>query len=150
MDLSGEYVIPVSRERVWDLLNDPEVLKRCIPGCEEINQTSEDAFEAAVVLKVGPVKARFTGAVELKDKVYPESYRISGEGKGGVAGFASGGADVRLSDAEGGTLLAYTVDANVGGKIAQLGSRLIKSTSAKLAAQFFARFGEIAAQDATA
>lgn len=149
MELTGEHRIPASRERVWDLLNDPDVLGQCIPGCEEIEATGDDAFSAKVQLKIGPVKAKFNGNVELQDKVYPESYRIVGEGSGGIAGFAKGGARVHLTEeAPEETLLAYEVDAQVGGKIAQLGNRLIKSTSAKLAGQFFTKFSEIAAGDA--
>ncbi len=143
MDLSGQQLIAADRVFVWEKLNDPEILKRCIPGCETLEQQGEDAFKATVVLKIGPVKAKFSGAVELKDKVYPESYRIVGEGAGGIAGFAKGGATVRLEEKSGETLLIYDVDAQVGGKIAQLGSRLIKSTSAKLAKQFFAKFDEV-------
>ncbi len=146
MDISGEYVIPASRELVWELLNDPEVLRQCIPGCEEIQQTAEDEFSAKVVLKMGPVKAKFNGSVRLSDKNYPQSYRISGEGKGGIAGFAKGGADVLLAEVEDGTRLNYQVDAQIGGKIAQLGSRLVTSTSKKLASKFFETFCEIAAQ----
>ncbi len=146
MDISGEYFIPASRELVWELLNDPEVLRQCIPGCEEILQTAEDEFSARVVLKMGPVKAKFNGSVRLSDKNYPQSYRISGEGKGGIAGFAKGGADVLLAEVEDGTRLNYQVDAQIGGKIAQLGSRLVTSTSKKLAGKFFETFCEIAAQ----
>lgn len=148
MDISGEYLVPANRELVWELLNDPEVLKQCIPGCEEIIADGEDAFSAKVTLKIGPVKAKFSGAVTLSDKIYPQSYRISGEGKGGIAGFASGGADVRLTEAQAGTDLKYEVDAQIGGKIAQLGSRLINSTSKKLADQFFSTFVEIASERA--
>jgi len=150
LDLSGEYTIAADRELVWELLNDPEILRQCIPGCEEIEATGEDAFTAKVTLKIGPVKAKFGGSVVLSDKVYPESYRISGEGKGGIAGFASGGANVHKKEAENGTILTYSVDAQIGGKIAQLGSRLINSTSKKLAAQFFSTFCEIATERAKA
>ncbi|MCF6321555.1 MAG: carbon monoxide dehydrogenase subunit G [Rhizobiaceae bacterium] len=149
MEISGEYIIPAGRELVWELLNDPEILKQCIPGCEEITQKSEDEFSAKVVLKIGPVKAKFGGDVRLSDKVYPQSYRISGEGKGGIAGFASGGANVQLEEVEEGTRLNYEVDAKIGGKIAQLGSRLIVSTSKKLAGKFFDKFREIATQRAS-
>jgi carbon monoxide dehydrogenase subunit G len=145
MDLQGEHHLELGRERVWALLNDPEILRQCIPGCQELEANGKDGFTAKVVLKIGPVKATFSGAVDLRDKVYPESYRIVGEGKGGIAGFAKGGASVRLSPDGEGTLLTYDVDAQVGGKIAQLGSRLIASTSKKLAAQFFDRFAELAA-----
>jgi carbon monoxide dehydrogenase subunit G len=148
MDLSGEHVIPADRKTVWQLLNDPEILRQCIPGCEEVEAEGEDRFAARVVLKLGPVKAKFAGSVALEDRVYPESYRIVGEGKGGIAGFAKGAASVQLHEDGKATRLVYSVDAQVGGKIAQLGSRLIKSTSAKLADQFFTRFCEIAAANA--
>jgi carbon monoxide dehydrogenase subunit G len=149
MDLSGEYIIPATRELVWELLNDPEILKQCIPGCEEITVAGEDEFAAKVTLRIGPVKAKFSGNVRLSDKLFPESYRISGEGKGGIAGFAKGGANVRLRQVDGGTQLNYDVDAQIGGKIAQLGSRLIDSTSKKLAGKFFTTFGEIATERAS-
>lgn len=146
MDIKGEVVVNADRELVWELLNDPEVLQQCIPGCEEVVQTADDEFSAKVVLKIGPVKAKFGGAVRLSDKVHPESYRISGEGKGGIAGFAKGGADVALSVVDEGTKLSYSVDAQIGGKIAQLGSRLIDSTAKKLSAKFFDSFCEVAAE----
>ena len=146
MEISGNHTIPAGRQLVWDLLNDPEVLKECIPGCEELNADSEDSFSAIVTLKIGPVKAKFSGEVELKDKNIPESYRIEAEGKGGIAGFANGGANVILSESESETILTYNVDANIGGKIAQLGSRLITSTTRKLADKFFVRFCEIASE----
>lgn len=144
MEISGEYIIAADRELVWELLNDPEILQQCIPGCEEVVVSGEDEFTARVVLKIGPVKAKFSGSVMLSDKVHPESYRISGEGKGGIAGFAKGGADVVLTKVEEGTRLNYEVDAQIGGKIAQLGSRLVVSTSKKLANKFFDTFCEIA------
>ena len=140
MDMTGEYRIEAPREEVWAALNDPDVLKDCIPGCEALSKTSETAFEAVVVQKIGPVKARFEGEVELTDIVAPESYTIRGEGRGGVAGFAKGGADVRLSEEDGGTRLVYEVHGTVGGKLARLGSRLIDSTAKKLAGEFFDRF----------
>ena len=148
MDLKGEQHLALGRERVWDLLNDPEILRQCIPGCEELEADGKDGFSAKVVLKIGPVKATFSGAVKLRDKVHPESYTIVGEGKGGIAGFAKGGAKVKLTPENGGTLLSYDVDAQVGGKIAQLGSRLIASTSKKLAGQFFKKFADVAAEQA--
>jgi len=148
MDISGEYVIPANRELVWELLNDPEILQQCIPGCEEVVQTAEDEFSAKVVLKIGPVKAKFSGSVSLSGKVHPQSFRISGEGKGGIAGFAKGGANVLLAEVENGTQLNYEVDAQIGGKIAQLGSHLVTSTSKKLAGKFFETFCEIATQKA--
>ena len=140
MDMSGEYRIEAPRDRVWDGLNDPEVLKQCIPGCEEINKISDTEFAAKVTAKVGPVKAKFSGQVTLSDMVPPESYRITGEGKGGAAGFAKGGAVVRLSEDGTATLLNYEVHANVGGKLAQLGARLISGTAKKMADDFFGRF----------
>lgn len=142
MKMSGEEIIPASREAVWKALNDPEILKQAIPGCEEITKHSDTELEAKVMVKVGPVKARFTGNVTLTDLNPPASYRISGEGKG-VAGLANGGADVRLEEVEGGTKLSYDVDAQVGGKLAMLGSRLIDSTARSLATQFFTKFASI-------
>lgn len=142
MELTGTREIAAPRESVWAALNDAETLRSCIPGCETLTGTPEDGFEAVVTQKVGPVKATFTGAVTVSDANPPESYRIAGEGKGGVAGFAKGGADVRLTEMPEGTRLDYVVDAKVGGKIAQLGGRLIDSFAAKMADQFFARFKE--------
>ena len=141
MQLTGSRTIAAERSRVWEALNDPEVLRACIPGCSELTGSPEEGFEAVVTQKVGPVKATFKGAVGLSDVVPGVSYRIEGEGKGGVAGFAKGGADVRLADAEdGGTELSYEVEAKVGGKLAQLGSRLIDGFARKMADQFFERF----------
>ncbi len=142
LELSGEHLIDANREQVWKLLNDPETLKKCIPGCQTLEQNEPDTFNATVVLKIGPVKATFDGEVELSEKNYPESYVISGKGSGGVAGLASGSARVILVDEEGKTRLKYEADAAMSGKIAQLGSRLIKSTSAKLASKFFSAFCE--------
>ena len=143
MKLAGNRVIAADRETVWAALNDPEVLKACIKGCQELEKTSDTSFEAVVKQKVGPVSATFKGAVQLSDLKPPESYRISGEGKGGAAGFASGGADVKLTAVEGGTELAYDVDAKVGGKIAQLGARLIDGFAKKMADQFFETFQKV-------
>ncbi|WP_420405097.1 SRPBCC family protein [Nisaea sp.] len=143
MDMSGEYLVPAPRQKVWEALNDPEILKQCIPGCEEVNRTADNAFDAKVSAKVGPVKAKFTGAVTLSDIDPPNGYTISGEGKGGAAGFAKGGAKVALSDADGGTLLKYDVNAQVGGKLAQIGARLIDSTAKKMANDFFKTFSEV-------
>ncbi|MBB3997778.1 CoxG family protein [Aureimonas pseudogalii] len=137
MDLQGEHRIPAPRETVWTLLNDPEVLKACIPGCQSLEITGENRMAATVVAKVGPVKATFAGEVRLENIVAPESYSITGEGKGGIAGFASGGADVRLVEDGTDTVLTYVVKAQVGGKIAQLGGRLVDSSAKKLATQFF-------------
>ena len=150
MQMTGEHVIPAPRAAVWQALNDPEVLKQCIPGCETITQHSETEMEATVRAKVGPVSARFAGAVTLSELDPPNGYRISGEGKGGAAGFAKGGATVKLTDVEGGTLLAFEVDAQVGGKLAQIGSRLIDATAKKMAGDFFEKFGAIVAAAAEA
>jgi carbon monoxide dehydrogenase subunit G len=151
MEMTGEYRIAASRERVWEGLNDPETLRASIPGCESLEKTSENAFTAKVVAKVGPVKAKFGGDVTLSNINPPESYTISGEGKGGAAGFAKGGADVKLADdGEGGTILTYTAKADVGGKLAQLGSRLIDGTSKKMADEFFSNFREQIAPTAEA
>jgi carbon monoxide dehydrogenase subunit G len=143
MRMQGQRNINASRDAVWRALNDPEVLKACIPGCDELEKTSGTTFEASVVQKVGPMKARFKGSVELSDIVEAESYTITGEGKGGAAGFAKGGATVHLSDDGEGTLLVYEAEAKVGGKMAQLGSRLIDGFARKLADEFFTRFQEV-------
>lgn len=143
MKMSGEQRIEASVERVWEALNDPKVLKASIPGCESLEKKSDTEMAATVTLKIGPVKAKFNGEVELKDLNPPHSYTIVGEGKGGIAGFAKGGADVSLAKDGDATILTYTAKADVGGKIAQLGSRLIDSTSKKLAGEFFKKFGKI-------
>jgi carbon monoxide dehydrogenase subunit G len=140
MELQGSRQIAADRATVWAALNDPEVLKAAIPGCQEMSGSAAEGFEATVKQKVGPVSATFHGKVELSNVVEGESYTISGEGKGGAAGFAKGGADVRLEDAGGGTLLTYDVKASVGGKLAQLGSRLIDGFAKKMADQFFENF----------
>ncbi len=142
MNMQGEERIAASVDAVWAALNDPEVLKACIPGCEALDKTSDTEMTATVGLKLGPVKAKFSGAVQLKNLKPPHSYTIQGEGKGGIAGFAKGGADVTLTADGNETILAYTVTADVGGKIAQLGSRLIDSTAKKLAGQFFSSLNE--------
>ena len=143
MEMTGSHTIPASREKVWEALNDADVLRACIPGCKELEKKSDTELAATVVAKVGPVKATFKGEVTLENLDPPNSYSIVGEGKGGIAGFAKGGANVRLSDAEGGgTQLDYDVDAKVGGKLAALGSRLIDSTAKKLAGDFFTNFSE--------
>ncbi|MEW6640115.1 MAG: carbon monoxide dehydrogenase subunit G [Pseudomonadota bacterium] len=142
MTMNGEVQLPASREVVWAKLNDPEVLKACIPGCEELEKTTDNEFRATAKMKVGPVSARFKGRVTLSDFDPPASYKISGEGEGGVAGFAKGGASVHLQDKDGGTLLTYDVDAQIGGKLAQLGQRLIAGTAKKLADEFFAKFAD--------
>ncbi len=148
MDVTGEHRIAASRERVWEALNDPEVLKQCIPGCEEIDKLSDTEFTAKATLKVGPVKASFKGKVTLSDLDPPNGYRISGEGQGGVAGFARGEAEVRLADDAGATVLSYQVHATVGGKLAQLGQRLLDATARKMADDFFGRFSEVVAAPA--
>ncbi|WP_417518280.1 SRPBCC family protein [Minwuia sp.] len=142
MKISGSYDIEADRQTVWEALNDPEILKACIPGCESLDKTENNELTAVVTAKVGPVKAKFNGTVELKDLNPPESYRIEGSGKGGAAGFAKGGADVKLTEIEGGTNLTYEADAQVGGKLAQIGGRLIDGTAKKMADQFFANFRE--------
>lgn len=146
MDMNGSERIGAPVETVWRALNDPDILRQAIPGCENLEKTSDTDMVAKVVLKIGPIKARFEGAVELQNLDPPHSYTISGEGKGGIAGFAKGGADVSLeADGPDATILSYTVKAEVGGKIAQLGSRLIDSTAKKLAGQFFSTFGTLVA-----
>jgi carbon monoxide dehydrogenase subunit G len=141
MDMTGERRIAATRGVVWDALNDPEVLKASIPGCESLDRTAEDAFQARVSIRLGPISAKFSGKVLLTDIRPPDGYRIVGEGNGGAMGFAKGGADVELVElAPAETLLRYRVQAQVGGKIAQLGARLIDSTSKQMADQFFDRF----------
>ena len=151
MQMNDSQRIPASRDKVWAALNDPEVLKQCIPGCQALDMTAPNEMTATVVFKVGPVKTTFAGKVTLSDLDAPNGYRISGEGSGGVAGFAKGGATVRLVE-EGPdvTILNYEVDAQIGGKLAQLGSRLIDSTAKKLASQFFESFGEVVGSTANA
>ncbi len=144
MDMSGEYRIPAPRERVWAALNDPEILRQAIPGCESVTKTSDTDMEAAVTAAVGPVKARFKGKVTLSDINPPESYTITGEGTGGAAGFAKGSAQVSLREDGADTVMSYVVKANVGGKLAQIGSRLIDGTAKKMADEFFTRFVTLA------
>lgn len=146
MDMAGHELIAAPREKIYAALNDPEILKAAIPGCESIDVISVTEMTATVVTRIGPVKAKFQGAVTLSDLDPPNGYTISGEGKGGPAGFAKGGATVRLEESGGGTVLHYEVKADVGGKLAQLGSRLIDSTARKLAGDFFTRFGELVAE----
>jgi uncharacterized protein len=146
MQMNDSQRIPASKEKVWAALNDPAVLKQCIPGCQSLEMSAPNEMTATVVLRIGPVKATFGGKVTLSDLDPPNSYRITGEGAGGVAGFAKGGATVRLeSERPDITILHYDVDAQIGGKLAQLGGRLIDSTARKLAGEFFAAFGEVVA-----
>jgi uncharacterized protein len=143
MDMTGEYHLAAPRDKVWAALNDTEVLKQSIPGCTEIQKLSDTEMTAKVTMKVGPVSAHFGGKVTLSDIDPPNGYKISGEGSGGAAGFAKGGASVKLIDDGNGTLLTYAVDAHVGGKLAQIGSRLIDATARKMAGEFFSRFAAI-------
>ena len=140
MDMTGEFRIPAPRQRVWDGLNDPAILKECIPGCETMEKNSDTEFTAKVIAKVGPVRAAFSGKVTLSDLDPPKGYKISGQGDGGVAGFAKGGATVKLAPKNGGTVLSYNVDAQIGGKLAQLGQRLVNGAAKKIADDFFANF----------
>jgi uncharacterized protein len=141
MTMTGEVLLPASRTVVWAKLNDPDVLKACIPGCEELVMDDPTHFMAVAKIKLGPVKATFRGRVELQDLDPPNSYKIAGEGDGGIAGFAKGGATVALTDGpDGGTLLSYDVEAQIGGKLMQLGSRLIDSVAKKYADEFFTQF----------
>ncbi len=149
MNLSGEYKLPLPRTAVWEGLNDPDVLKRCIPGCEELTKNGDTEFAAKVALKIGPMSAKFAGKVTLSDIDPPNGYKIAGEGQGGVAGFGKGSAVVTLEDdGAGGTVLRYTADSQVGGKMAQLGSRLIDATARKLADDFFGKFAAAMAERA--
>ena len=140
MTMSGEQQLTASREKVWAALNNPEILKACIPGCETLDVTGENEFSAVATNKIGPVKARFKGKVRLTDLDPPNGYKISGEGDGGIAGFAKGGATVSLADKDGGTLLSYNVEAQIGGKLAQLGQRLVNGAAKKVADEFFKNF----------
>jgi carbon monoxide dehydrogenase subunit G len=150
MEIKGEYRIPAPRQKVWEALNDPEILKQCIPGCDELVKLSDTEMNGKVTAKVGPVTAKFAGKVTLSDVKAPESYTIMGEGQGGVAGFAKGGAKVSLAEDGGGTVLTYIADAQVGGKLAQIGSRLIQATSRMMADQFFGKFAVVVAPAAAA
>jgi carbon monoxide dehydrogenase subunit G len=143
MEMTGEQRIAAPRQRVWEALNDPEVLKACIPGCQSLERDGENGFAAVAEVKIGPIGARFKGAVKLNDLDPPNGYTIDGQGNGGVAGNAKGSAKVRLSDDGAGTLVSYNVDAQVGGRMAQLGGPIIDATAKQLAGKFFSRFGEI-------
>ena len=143
MNLTGEYRIPATRQDVWEALNDPEILKQCIDGCQELSKDSDTQFSAKVTAKVGPVKAKFSGKVTLSELDPPNGYKISGEGQGGVAGFAKGGATVKLTEEGGDTILNYTANAEVGGKLASVGSRLVEGVAKKQADDFFGKFSLI-------
>jgi carbon monoxide dehydrogenase subunit G len=143
MDMNGERFIAASRDAVWAGLNDPEVLRQCIPGCESVEKISDTELKAVAGVKLGPVSAKFVGKVIMSDLDPPNGYKISGEGQSGPAGFAKGGAEVRLTDQDNGTLLTYTVKAQVGGKIAQVGARLIDATAKSMAEQFFKKFAAV-------
>jgi len=148
MELSDEIIINAPKDQVYAALNDPEILQQCIPGCEELIMHSDTELEAKVVLKVGPVKARFSGDVQLDTAGAPDAFSLTGQGNGGTAGHAKGGADVTLTADGNTTILRYEAKADIGGKLAQLGSRLIVSTSKKLAAKFFKSFAEVVDQEA--
>ena len=143
MHMSGEREIAADRETVWAALMEPEVLKECVPGAQEVTGNPQDGYEATVTQKVGPVKATFKGMVTFSEMNQPESLRLEGDGKGGAAGFAKGAADVRLEEVEGGTKLSYDVEAKVGGKLAQLGSRIVDGFAKKMADQFFSNLEEV-------
>ena len=144
MQMTGEQRIAASRQKVWEALNDPDVLRQCIPGCQSLERDGADRFVAVAEVRIGPIGARFKGNVQLTDLDPPSGYRIVGSGSGGIAGSAKGGANVRLSDTgDGGTLVSYDVEAEVGGRMAQLGGPIIDATAKNLAGKFFARFGEI-------
>ena len=145
MELNDEIIIDAPMTRVYEALNDPDILQQCIPGCEELIKHSDTELEAKVVLKIGPVKARFGGNVVLDTSGAPSAFSLTGQGNGGAAGHAKGGADVTLAEVDGKTVLTYTAKAEIGGKLAQLGGRLIQSTAKRLAAKFFKKFAEVVA-----
>jgi uncharacterized protein len=147
MEMTGEFRIPAPRLRVWEGLNDPDVLKQCIPGCQTLEKVSDTEFNGRVIASVGPVRATFSGKVMLSDLDPPQSYTISGEGSGGVAGFAKGGAKVNLAEEGAATILTYAVQAQVGGKLAQVGSRLIDGVARKMANDFFGHFASVMAPE---
>lgn len=150
MELKGQQLIPASQQRTWDSLNDPEVLKACIPGCETLERTAEGGFVATMALRIGPVSAKFKGSLTLSDVQAPERYTIHFDGQGGMAGFGKGSAQVQLSMAEGGTMLDYHANAQVGGKLAQVGSRLVDAAAGKITNDFFTAFNARVASDAQA
>ena len=143
MQMTGEQRVAAPRQRVWEALNDPEVLRAAIPGCQTLERGGDDRFVATVEIKIGPIGARFKGAVTIADRDPPSGYRLVGEGNGGIAGSAKGEAGVRLTDDGAGTLVSYTVDAQVGGRLAQLGGPIIDATAKQLAAKFFDKLGQI-------
>lgn len=145
MDINGEFDIPVNRQQVWEALNDLQVLAQCIPGCESIERESDTEMLAKMTAKIGPVKARFESRIRLSNINPPESYTISGEGKGGPAGFGKGSAEVALAETDGNTILRYTATLQVGGKLAQIGSRLVGGAARKIANDFFGKFVEVVA-----
>jgi len=140
MEFKGSHRLEAPRAQVWEYLNTPEVLQACVPGCESFSETGDDTYAAVVVAAIGPVKARFKGTLTIEDKRAPEGYRIVGQGDGGIAGFGKMVANVELADDGDGTLLTYVADAQVGGKLAQIGSRIVSSVANKLAGEFFKRF----------
>jgi uncharacterized protein len=142
MTMNGECQLAAPQETVWEKLNDTATLKACVPGCEQLDKTSDTEFQAIATVKIGPVKAKFKGKVTLSDIDPPNGYKISGQGDGGVAGFAKGGATVKLVPKDGGTLLTYDVEAQIGGKLAQLGQRLVNGAAKKVADDFFASFAK--------
>jgi len=147
MEMTGEFRIPAPRQRVWEGLNDPEILKQCIPGCQSLEKVSDTEFNGRVIASVGPVRATFGGKVTLSDLDPPQSYTISGEGSGGVAGFAKGGAKINLADEGGATLLTYAAQAQIGGRLAQVGSRLVDGVARKMANDFFGQFAAVMAPE---
>lgn len=148
MDMTGERKLALPRQRVWEALNDPAVLQQCIPGCELVEKSGEDEFRMAMTAAIGPVKAKFTGRIRLSDVVAPESYTIAFEGSGGAAGFGKGSAKVALAEADDGTRMTWQAHATVGGKLAQVGSRLVDGVARKMADDFFARFAQVVAPPA--
>ncbi|WP_020590692.1 SRPBCC family protein [Kiloniella laminariae] len=147
MEMEGQQLIPASQDKVWGALNDPEILQRSIPGCDSVEKTSDTELQASLTAKVGPVKAKFKGQVTLSDLDPPNGYTLTGEGKGGAAGFGKGQARVTLEQQDGQTLLTYSVNAKVGGKLAQIGSRLVDAAAKKMADDFFAKFTEIVGEN---
>lgn len=143
MEIAGEYRIAADKQTVWEALNDPEILRESIPGCESVERQSDTQLTAVVKIRMGPVRATFKGKVTLSDLNPPDSYTISGEGEGGVAGFGRGSARVSLADVDGETLLTYAAKAEVGGKLAQIGSRLVESATRKLSKDFFEKFSKV-------